>query len=132
MSERDNVEIVKNAYAAFGRGDVGAVVNACAEDVVWIIPGAAHVPVAGTFRGRKGVGDFFRTMGENQTPQQFEPREFVAQGDKVVALGHYSWKMNRTGKTYEGDWAHVFTFRDGQVVRFQEFADTAAEAEAYR
>jgi ketosteroid isomerase-like protein len=132
MAERDNVEIVKNAYAAFARGDVSAVVNACAPEVEWIIPGASGVPVAGIRRGREGVSEFFRTLSEHQAAEQFEPREYVASGDKVVALGHYRWHITRTRKTFEADWAHVFTIRNGSVVRFQEYADTAAEAEAYR
>jgi ketosteroid isomerase-like protein len=30
------------------------------------------------------------------------------------------------------DWAHIFTIRDGKVVKFREFLDTAVAAEAYR
>ena len=131
MAERENLEVVKNAYAAFLKGDIGAVIAACAEDVVWTIPGLASVPVAGTRRGREGVAEFFRTLGENQTPQEFQPREFVANGDSVVALGHYSWTIRRTGRTYASEWAHAFTLREGRVVKFREYSDTAAEAEAY-
>jgi hypothetical protein len=132
MAEQDNVQVVKDAYAAFARGDIPAVVNACAPEVEWIIPGGSGIPVAGTFRSRKGVADFFRALGENQTARQFEPREFIAQGDKVVVLGHYRWTVKPTGKPYESDWVHVFAIRNGSVVRFQEYSDTAAEAEAYR
>jgi ketosteroid isomerase-like protein len=132
MAEQDNVQVVKDAYAAFGRGDIPAVVNACAPEVEWIIPGGPGIPVAGTFHGREGVAKFFHALGENQTARQFEPREFIAQGDKVVVLGHYQWLIERTGKPYECDWVHVFTIRDGGVVRFQEYSDTATEAEAYR
>jgi ketosteroid isomerase-like protein len=132
MAEQDNVQVVKDAYAAFGRGDIPAVVNACAPEVEWTIPGGAGIPVAGTFHGRKGVAEFFQALGENQTARQFEPREFIAQGDKVAVLGHYQWLIERTGKRYESDWVHVFTIRERSVMRFQEYSDTAAEAEAYR
>jgi ketosteroid isomerase-like protein len=132
MAEQDNVKIVQEAYAAFGRGDISSVVDACADAVEWIVPGAAGVPVAGKRRGREQVAEFFRTLGENQTAQQFEPREFIAQGDKVAVLGHYRWRIKPTGRTFESDWVHVFTVRDRRVVHFQEYSDTAAEAEAYR
>ena len=131
MVEQDNVKIVQDAYAAFGRGDIPAVVKAFADQVEWHIPGAANVPVAGTIHGRQKVTDWFRQLGEHQTPRQFEPREFIAQGDKVAVLGHYQWLIKRTGRTFESDWVHVFTFRDRAVVRFQEFADTAASSQAY-
>ena len=59
------------------------------------------------------------------TFSRFEPREFIATGDKVVALGHYVGKTS-IGKSFDLDWAMVFTLRNGKVVRFQEFTDSAA------
>ena len=75
-----------------------------------------------------------RPIGRNraQEPRQFEPKEFVAQGDKVVALGHYAWHVRSTGREWESDFAHVFTVEDGKVRRFQEYTDSAALAEAFR
>jgi hypothetical protein len=45
-------------------------------------------------------------LAEKQEAEQFEPGEFVAQGDKVVALGHYRWRIKSTGHSYPSDWAH--------------------------
>jgi ketosteroid isomerase-like protein len=56
----------------------------------------------------------------------------VAQGDKVVALGDYAWRVKSTGREYESDFVHVFSVRDGKVARFQEFMDTAVVGWAYR
>jgi uncharacterized protein len=56
----------------------------------------------------------------------------VAQGDKVVALGNYAWRVKSTGLEYETDFVHVFTVRDGKVTRYQEFMDTAVVGGAYR
>ena len=58
--------------------------------------------------------------------------EFVAQGDKVVVLGHYVWHVKATGKVWESDFAHVVSVRDGKVRRFQEYTDTAALGAAFR
>jgi ketosteroid isomerase-like protein len=38
----------------------------------------------------------------------------------------------RHGKTYEDEWVHVFTFQDDKIIRFREFHDTLAMAEAWR
>jgi ketosteroid isomerase-like protein len=62
----------------------------------------------------------------------FSPREFFGAGDRVCVLGHYAWKIRKTGRTVAGDWVHVFTIRNGKVTRFREFNDTAQFAEAYR
>jgi uncharacterized protein len=60
----------------------------------------------------------------------FDPKEFVASGDKVVALGHYT-ATTPTGGSFDSDFAMVFTLRNGKVVRFQEFSDSAAINAAY-
>jgi ketosteroid isomerase-like protein len=133
MSEQDNLQIVREAYAAFKRGDIPDVLNKLADDVVWLLPGPADIiPVSGERRGRKQVGQFFSTLDENQEARQFEPQEFVAQGEKVVVLGQYRWLVRKTGREFASHWAHVFTVRDGKIVGFQEYYDTAASVGAYR
>ena len=49
-----------------------------------------------------------------------------------VALGHYVWHVESTGREWESDFAHVFTVRDGKLTGFQEYANTAAIADAFR
>jgi ketosteroid isomerase-like protein len=53
-------------------------------------------------------------------------------GDKVVALGHYAWRVKSTGREFGGDFAHVFTMYNGKVKRFHEYMDTAAASAAHR
>lgn len=132
MSERENTELVQQAYANFQRGDIPAILDSLSEDVDWVLTEVEGVPVARSWHGRDGVGQFFQTLGDTQEPRQFEPREFVAQGDKVVALGHYIWHVKSTGREWESDFAHVFTLRDGEVSRFQEYTDSAALADAFK
>jgi len=55
------------------------------------------------------MGQFFESLVDTQEVQHFDPREFIAQGDKVVALGHYAWLVKSTGREFGGDFAHVFT-----------------------
>ena len=64
-------------------------------------------------------------LGENLEFEQFEPREFVAQGDMVVALGYERSLIKPTGRTIEQEWAHVYTLRDGKIAKLRVFEDTA-------
>jgi len=133
MSEQDNTQIVKEAYAAFKRGDIPAILNMLADDVKWFLPGPTDIiPVAGRRHGREEVGQFFSALDQNQEAKEFEPQAFIAQDDKVVALGHYVWHIKSNGRQYASDWAHVFTLRDGKVVGFQEYYDTNVCADAFR
>ncbi len=132
MSEQENTELVQQAYGHFQRGEIPAVLDLLSEDVEWVIPGPEVVPTAGSWHGRKQVGQFFGALSDTQEARQFEPREFVAQDDKVVALGHYAWHVKATGGEWESDFVHVFTVRDGRVTGFQEYTDTLSLAHAFR
>lgn len=125
MSEQ-NVDIVKRAYDAFGRGDVEGVLATCDDRIEWITPGPADLPTAGRRRGLDEVRDFFRIVGEMYEFERFVPHTFVEQGDRVVVLGDDVVKVKATGKVIEEAWAHAFTFKAGKVVAFQEYLDTAA------
>jgi len=133
MSETQNTTVVRDAYAAFGRGDIPALLACMTDDVQWrpVIGTAKHVPFSGERTGKAGVAEFFRIVGETEDFQQFEPREFVAEGDTVVAVGHYRATTKKTGKAFESDFVMVFTFRDGKVATFREFTDSAAVNAAF-
>jgi ketosteroid isomerase-like protein len=132
MSEQ-NIEIVRQAYENFKSGDIQSLLGLFTDDIDWRVPTIANVPFAtGRRSGREEAGGFFATLADSQDVKTFEPREFIAQGERVVALGHYSWRVKSTGQEYEGDWAHVFTIRDGRIAAFQEYTDTAAIAAAYQ
>jgi uncharacterized protein len=132
MSEQENVAIVQQAYNNFKSGNIQALLDLCADDIEWTLPEIENVPFAGTRKTRAGVGEFFALVGANQDVLQFEPRETIAQRDKVVSLGHYEWRVKSTGRQFSGDFAHVFTIRDGKIVAFHEYTDTATAAAAYR
>jgi ketosteroid isomerase-like protein len=71
-------------------------------------------------------------VAEEQDVITFEPREFVAQGNKVVSLGHYEWTVKSTGRKFTSDFAHIFTVEGGKVIAFREHFDSAAAAAAYQ
>jgi ketosteroid isomerase-like protein len=85
MSEQQNLRLVQQFYAAFQRGDIAGVLNAFADDVALFIPGPKEIiPCVGQRQGREQVAQFFATLAEMQDAEQFELRELIAQGNKVV------------------------------------------------
>ena len=131
MSVEDNVAVVRRAYENFKGGDIGGILDSLTDEVDWRLPEIEGVSFSGGRRGRESVGGFFTQLADSQEVIRFEPREFVAQGDKVVALGTYRWRVKKTGREYGGDWAHVFTVRDGKIAGFHEYMDSAAATAAY-
>ena len=59
-----------------------------------------------------------------------EPREFVAQGDRVLVVGFATGKIKATNKTFEDDWVFAITVRDGKLTNIREYVDTQALARA--
>jgi uncharacterized protein len=133
MNANANLQAVQQIYDAFHQGDIDSILRALADDVEWHQPGPTDVlPWAGTRHGRAQVAQFFTAVGETLDLLQFEPREFLAQGDKVVVFGYEQALAKPTNRTFESEWVMVFTLRDGQVVRFRAYHDTAAMVIAFR
>ena len=123
--------LVQEVFAAFGRGDVPAILERLTDDVVWDVTGPPRTSYAGLRRGRDAALDFFRVLGQTVDVQRFEPREFIVQGDTVVVLGQETLRVKSTGAIAENRWVMVFTCRDGHIAQFREFDDTAAVAAAF-
>jgi uncharacterized protein len=119
MNEQENLRIVQEGYTAFGRGDIATALSSYADDVDWAMPGSPDVvPYAGRRRGREQVAQFYSTFAQTE---DVELQDFIAQGDKVLVLGHYKGRVKSTGRSYTKDFIHVVTLRDGKVVKFREY-----------
>ena len=128
-----NIAFVQSLYAAFKRGDIATVIAGMAPDVDWVTNGRPKdYPLLGSWKGQGEVQKFFQGVAEHEEVIDFSPREFFGADDMVCVLGHYAWKIRKTGRSVACDWAHIFTVRNGKVVRLREFNDTAQFAEAFR
>jgi ketosteroid isomerase-like protein len=78
------------------------------------------------------VQRFFEDLERREEFSLFEPRDFIAQANRVVALVHYEGRDKMTGRAFTADSAMLWTFGDGKAIRFQEFTDTEAIANAAR
>ena len=124
-----NVEAIKQGYECFQRGDIPSLIRDLLDDnCIWISPGPKDkLPWAGTFKGKHEIANFFAQVGQNLEFSEFAPREMIEQGETVVVLGTLAGRAKKSGKAVKNEWAHVFKFRQGKVVFFQEYIDTAAD-----
>ena len=128
MSIEANVQTVKDFFAAIGRGDRKGLLALAAEDIEWIIPGEDW-PLAGTRRGHAGLADLLETASKS-IETSTEPREFIAQGDRVLVVGFARGTIKATNKTFEDNWIFAITVRDGKLTSIREYIDTQALARA--
>jgi len=130
MSTEQNVQTVKDFFAAIGRGDREALLALIADDIEWIIPGEDW-PLAGTHRGHAGLADVLQKASKTMETST-EPREFVAQGDRVLVVGVATGKIKATNKTFKDDWVFAITVQNGKLTKIREYIDTQALARAAR
>jgi len=129
MSTQENVQIVKDFFAAMGSGDKQRLLSLVAEDIEWIIPGEDW-PLAGTLRGHAELTDVLQKASEKVETSFPEPPEFMAQGDRVLVVGFATGKIKATNKTFEDHWVFAITVRNGKVTMIREYIDTQALARA--
>ena len=129
MSTQANVQIVKDFFAALGRGDKQGLLALSAEDIEWIIPGEDW-PLAGTHRGHAGLADLLQKASEMVETSFSEPPEFVAQGDRVLVVGSARGRINATNRKFEDHFIFAMTVRNGKLTNIREYIDTQALARA--
>jgi ketosteroid isomerase-like protein len=120
---------VLDIYAAFGRGDVPAVLERLADDVAWEewsdnFAQRAQVPHLVPRRGRDDVAGFFGLIGA-WTVRQFEVLDVIGDGRQVVAEIRASFELPG-GARFADEEMHLWTFDEsGRVCRFRHYVDTA-------
>jgi ketosteroid isomerase-like protein len=125
---RENVELIKRAYQAFAQGGFDEAVQMLDPDVEWIPPNLA--PTAGTHRGRAGAKAELREFLEPFEDYRWESRDFIDAGDRVVVIGYQSGRGRISGVEVGQEQVHIWTVRDGKIVRMQMFDDRAEAFEA--
>jgi uncharacterized protein len=129
MSIEENVQVVKDFFAAIGSADKQRLLALVAEDIEWIIPGEDW-PLAGTHRGHAGVNNLLQKANETVETSYPEPPEFIAQGDRVLVVGVATGKIKATNRTFEDHWVFDITVRNSKLTNIREYVDTQALARA--
>ncbi len=134
MSNPDsNVQIVQAIYAAFGKGDVAAILARVTDEAEFSFEGgSSEVPWHGPFRGHDGLRRFFGSIAEEVEFQSFEPLAFAAGPDVVAARLHLRYRVRRTGRTVDENQVHWWSVKGGKVVGLVHFEDTAQVLAATR
>ncbi len=124
-----NIATVNGIYAAFGKGDVPAILEVMSPEVHWEFGTPDHgIPWLREGRGREAVLGFFQTLGAELEFKKLEPLAVMGEGDWVVALIRLEAVHRRTGKTLREECeAHVWRLdAQGRVVAMRHAADTAS------
>jgi uncharacterized protein len=127
MSQAD-IETLRLGYEAFNRGDWEAAFRAAHPDVE--LKTADRVTSPGTYRGREEVKRFFDDLFEPFDEVTAEPQEFFDHGDQIVVFVRARLRPKGSSALVENRIGHLWTMRDGKVLRFEVFPEREKALEA--
>ena len=122
-SERHpHVAIIRAHYEAFNRADLEALAEGLDPDVEFV-PGdaVATAEFGGPLRGRDRVREWFEQLFEVVVNNRVEVAEMEMDGERVVASVYLHGSLRESGVSGALPAVHVFTVRDGLILRNQIF-----------
>ncbi|MEQ8700428.1 MAG: nuclear transport factor 2 family protein [Bauldia litoralis] len=130
MTEQANVALMRDAYAKWGQDTALGEkhwLQIISDDIAFwsIAEGAPGMEFSRDCACKDDMARYFRELAEDWELGHFTMREFVTQGDTVVSIGDCSWRHRRTGKTCHTPKIDIARIRDGKIVSYREFYDTA-------
>jgi ketosteroid isomerase-like protein len=107
-----NEDLIRKGYAAFQSGDMTALGELFADDVVWHAPGRNQL--SGTFRGKEEVFATFQKVFElTGGTFKLDVHTVLADDDHAVVLTRSTGE--REGRKLDDNTVQVFHVSDGKV-----------------
>jgi len=125
---RENVEIVRQAFAATSRGDAEALIALCDPDFEMHLVGVAGASIY--YAGESGIREFFRDMAESWDSFGSEAIDLRDLGDRVVALGTVRARGRASKIDVEAQRGWIVELKDGRAHSIRSFRDPQKALEA--
>lgn len=132
MNNQELKQLAMQGYQRFQNKDIQGLLELLTDDIEWVGVEHDELPFAGVYRGKQQVAQYFTALDNAQEALMFEPKDVIAENDRIAVTGKSRWTVRTTGQTYDNPWVHIFTVRDGKVCRFEQYNDTAAALKAFR
>jgi len=130
MSE-DNVEFVRQGFAALGGGDVDALMPLIHPDFELTTPPALAAE-PDTYRGPEGLRRYFDSFYEAMDRVTFEPEDLIPVGERVVVPSTLRTRGRTTGIETTQRVVQIWDVKDGKAFRVEVCATLEEAMEAAR
>ena len=114
---QENVEVVRNAVAAFAAGDRERALAFFDPQIV--VDATRFVFNPATYVGIEGLRQMVAATDEMWEKIRTEAHELIDAGDHVVLLGRLVGKGKGSGVEVARPTGQVWTLRDGRIVRWE-------------
>lgn len=126
-----HIATVHKLYEAFAEGHIARVMAYLDDHIEWHEAESFIYADRNPYIGPQAVvaGVFLRFAAE-WNDFRVVPQHFHDAGETIFVEGRYIGTCRMTGRQVYAQFAHVYTFRNGRVVRYQQYTDTAQFKEA--
>ncbi len=125
------IEVTQHVFEHFGAHNIPGILEWLHPNIEINFYGPSIIPYAGDYNGLDEARSFFETVLSSVDIHQFEPEQFLSDGNMVTVTGQLHLTARRTGQSFKSDFVHVITVRDKKWLRFRDFMNTAVAAEAF-
>ncbi len=128
MDYEEKLTVVRQSYEAFSRNDIEALLSVYAPDCEWLMSNFAGWPEKQLYVGRQGLAEFFETWFEPWEDFYVEIRETIdLPGDRCLVIGDAHGHGRLSGVAVDlPPLAQIVDFRDGQLLRVDNYSDVEA------
>jgi uncharacterized protein len=112
---------LRNAYAAFNRGDIDAALKPFDPQIEWSEP--SEFPGGGRYHGLVGVKQYLTQSRAGFDEGSSEPEQFIPAGNRIVVFVHARVRSSGSKEWHDLRLADVYTIRDGKAVEMRAFSD---------
>ena len=125
----EGAKIIASVYEAFESGDVQAL--SVLFDPHVRVRQSPLLPWGGAYQGYLGIMRFIAKLLEH-VDSRVAVDEYLEAGEQVVVIGHTRGRVRATGKEFSVRFVHVWSLKDGRVVRWEPYVNTAKMLEALK
>lgn len=122
-------QIIRDAYAAFNRGDLDGYLQACTPTFTFNVPGKSQM--SGTYAGKSGLTELAgKVMAFTNATFQEDVEDVLANDRHAVVLARHRFTRDGGMKDYRT--AHIYEVSNGQLSRcFEQPRDPESFDEAW-
>jgi len=128
----NNVDLVKNVYAALAKGDVPAVLASFDPQIEWReAENNPYSPKGDPWFGCDAVTqNLLAKLATEWDGFAVHPKTYHDANPSVIVEGRYTGKYKATGKNVDMQFCHIWKISNGKLKSFQQYCDTAQIQEA--
>ena len=119
----EHEELIRNVYDAYARRDVAAALSRFSPEVEFVQTDL--LPWGGRYHGIEGAQTSLGKLLAH-VDSRVEVEEIISAGDQVVVIARTRGTTRVSGAPFDVRAVHVWTVREGSILRFEAYIDTPA------